>query len=94
MGEAFLNCWEVKDCGREPNGRNISLYGVCRVAIETSLDGIHNGKNGGRCCWVAISVPEHHKANKSGCCSGGIYECFTCNFYKMVHDSSELIVTV
>ena len=83
MVEAFLNCWEVKDCGREPSGKNVSLYGVCRVAIETNLDGIHNGKNGGRCCWAAI--PEHHnKIKKSVCCSGVIYECITCDFYKMV----------
>ncbi|WLE96133.1 MAG: hypothetical protein QTN59_15780 [Candidatus Electrothrix communis] len=95
MEETFLNCWEVKNCGREPNGRNISLYGVCRVATETNLNGIHNGKNGGRCCWVAIPIPEHHnKANKSGCCSGGLYECIKCNFYKMLHDSKALIVTV
>ena len=88
MDEYTLNCWEVKDCGREPSGRNVSLHGVCPVATETKVDGIHNGKNGGRCCWAVVPV------NNPGYCSAGIIGCLTCDFYNMVRRSTELVVGV
>ena len=88
MDEERLNCWEFKKCGREPNGRNVSVSGVCAVATEVSVDGIHDGKNGGRCCWAVISVS--HDNLGGGSCR--ILECLKCEFYKMVKDSTELIV--
>jgi hypothetical protein len=93
MDEIFLNCWEAKDCGREPNGRNVLLYGICPVTIESSVDGVHKGKNGGRCCW-ALAPTIENKNNKSTICSGGLYECIKCDFYKSVRDSTVLLVTV
>lgn len=50
--ETQLNCWEFKKCGREPSGNKVLTRGLCPVALEIAADGIHNGKNGGRCCWV------------------------------------------
>ncbi|WP_339136909.1 MAG: hypothetical protein WGN25_03155 [Candidatus Electrothrix sp. GW3-4] len=88
-----MNCWEFKDCGREPNGKNIALYGICPVTTESSVDGIHNGKNGGRCCWAIIPYQSTIENNLGFCC-GGLFECIKCDFYKLVKDSTELIITV
>ena len=80
MKEEHLNCWEVKGCGREPGGRNTALLGVCSAAIDERANGIHDGKNGGRCCWVVASVylPE----DTFGCwCEEGFVKCHECNFY-------------
>ncbi|MCI5125617.1 MAG: hypothetical protein D3925_14370 [Candidatus Electrothrix sp. AR5] len=55
MKEKSLKCWELNECGREPGGKNVILYGVCPAAIDETINGIHNGKNGGRCSWVVAS---------------------------------------
>lgn len=46
-----LNCWEIKNCGREPGGRNAGYPGVCPAAADISSDGINGGRNAGRICW-------------------------------------------
>ena len=46
------NCWEVKKCGREPNGAKVKELGVCPVTVEIKLDAVHGGSHAGRCCWV------------------------------------------
>ncbi|MDU9050552.1 MAG: hypothetical protein Q3M30_17025 [Candidatus Electrothrix sp. Rat3] len=93
MEENTVNCWEFKKCGREVNGENVLLYGLCSAAIDSSLDGIHGGKNGGRCCWVVKSV--YNKDKKFGCrCTVDYIECHKCNFYELVKEETELIVTV
>ena len=51
-----LNCWQVKNCGREPNGLKSHELGVCPTAEEPRLDGAHGGKNGGRACWVVAAT--------------------------------------
>jgi hypothetical protein len=47
-----LNCWEFKECGREPGGSRSKDLGVCPAASDTSSDGKNNGENGGRLCWA------------------------------------------
>ena len=47
-----LNCWEFKQCGREPEGLKIGEFGVCPATTETRLHGTHGGVNSGRACWV------------------------------------------
>jgi hypothetical protein len=46
-----LNCWEIKKCGRGPNGKHTGALGVCPVATDTLSNGINGGKNAGRICW-------------------------------------------
>jgi hypothetical protein len=47
---AKLNCWEVKRCGREPEGKRIDL-GVCPASREIRFNGMHGGaKPGGVGC--------------------------------------------
>ena len=68
------NCWEVKQCDTPSN---------CIAFNEKLLDGIHGGKNAGRCCWVVAGT----------LCSGGkpsgkyaqkFDACEKCDFYHLV----------
>jgi len=77
-----LNCWEYKKCGREVGGAKEGELGVCSATNEDKLDGIHTGKNAGRCCWVVAGT----------LCDGefqGMFtdkekSCIECDFYKRV----------
>ncbi|MCW5205715.1 hypothetical protein VU08_02120 [Desulfobulbus sp. F5] len=79
-----LNCWEFKECGREPGGRNAALFGICPAAVVQQADGIHDGKNGGRCCWfVTVSFS---KGKPQGGCSENSGCCWSCKFYNLVRN--------
>ncbi|RWX48681.1 hypothetical protein VT98_11214 [Candidatus Electrothrix communis] len=91
MDEKFLNCWEAKDCGREPNGKNVDQDGVCPVSVASSLDGIHNGKNGGRCCWTFASSESKYDNIILNCLEKS-QGCNNCDFYKSVRDTTVLLV--
>lgn len=76
------NCWEYKNCGREPGGKNVEGKGICPAAIQTKVDEIHGGKNAGRCCWAIAGT----------FCDGEIQadirekqdNCLKCSFYQSV----------
>lgn len=93
MERKKMNCWEFKKCGRESGGGNVTPYGVCPAAIDERADGIHGGKNGGRCCWVVASRYNGVEGTY-GCFAGGLHECYECDFYNIVKDTSELIFTL
>jgi len=90
MEDESVNCWEFKKCGREPGGKNAAVDGVCPAAIESRANGIHQGKNGGRCCWVVVD--SHCKIKRIGEISEKFFECRNCDFYAVVKQSSELLV--
>jgi hypothetical protein len=92
MEEKKLNCWEFKGCGREPGGEKVSLYGICTAAIDEGADGIHNGKNGGRCCWVVATTDSAE--GTLGCYFGEFIKCRECDFYKIVKADTELLFKV
>ncbi len=46
------NCWEYMKCGRQIDGDKVAEFGICPAASDTSYDGIHSGKCGGRICWA------------------------------------------
>lgn len=79
-----LNCWEVKNCGREPGGKNVDGLGTCPAAVEEKANGINYGKNGGRACWALAGT----------LCDGTvqatfakkIINCIQCSFYQQVLD--------
>jgi hypothetical protein len=50
------NCWEIKKCGREPNGAKHQELGVCPATVDSSYDGANNGKNAGRICWAVAGT--------------------------------------
>ena len=76
------NCWEYKKCGREPKGVKVHDLGVCPATIEERLDGTHEGKNGGRACWVVAG----------SMCGGQVQgtfakkygDCVICDFFQLV----------
>lgn len=78
-----LNCWEYRNCGREPGGPLASLQGTCPAATEAAFDRVHHGKNAGRACWVAAGTfcakpPAGVMVGKK------IANCSLCPFYKRV----------
>ena len=46
------NCWEMKNCGRQPGGEKTGDLGICPAASDSTVDGVNNGNNGGRICWA------------------------------------------
>ncbi|MDP2167258.1 MAG: hypothetical protein Q8J64_02870 [Thermodesulfovibrionales bacterium] len=74
------NCWQFKDCGREPGGR-YSNDGICPASVENRLHGSHGGQNAGRACWV---VPKTPCSENSQNFELKYRECSRCNFYKKV----------
>ncbi len=77
-----LNCWEYKHCGCEQGGVNVPRCGVCPAFLEGRMDQVHNGNNGGRCCWIIPGT----------LCGGQMQDnfakkykdCERCDFYKKV----------
>ncbi|MCI5123627.1 MAG: hypothetical protein D3925_03915 [Candidatus Electrothrix sp. AR5] len=82
-----LNCWEYKKCGREPGGKNVSELGVCPVTVANKGKGIHQGKNGGRCCWVVAG--SLCKGELQGTFAKKHKDCHKCDFYKMVKEEEQ-----
>uniref|UniRef100_A0A7C2I1V5 Uncharacterized protein n=1 Tax=Ammonifex degensii TaxID=42838 RepID=A0A7C2I1V5_9THEO len=76
------NCWEYKKCGREPGGEKVRELGICPAATEKRLDGIHGGKNAGRCCWVVAGTL--CKGEVQGSFAKKFGNCQVCDFYELV----------
>lgn len=76
------NCWDHKNCGRQPGGAKVSELGVCPAATDASFNSINSGKNGGRICWAVAGT----------FCGGKVQgefaqkrlSCMTCEFYTAV----------
>lgn len=41
-----MNCWQVKECGREVGGAKADELGVCPGATESRMQGINGGDVG------------------------------------------------
>lgn len=77
-----MNCWEFHMCGREPGGIHVSELGVCPAAVETSLDGFNQGKNGGRACWsISGTLCDGEVQGKF---SDKLEACKKCSFFELV----------
>ncbi len=61
-----LNCWEFMKCGYEDD---------CRAWFARKFDGVHEGINGGRVCWLVKGNTCGFKVNDS---------CDQCKFYRAV----------
>jgi hypothetical protein len=77
-----MNCWEFKNCGRQPGGSNVDELGVCPAAADTSSDGKNDGKNAGRCCWRIAGTFCDGKVQ--GTWASKIENCANCDFFKKV----------
>jgi hypothetical protein len=43
-----INCWEYKQCSREPEDIYAFEFEICPASVEVSLNETHGDKNGGR----------------------------------------------
>ena len=91
------NCWEFKNCGREPGGKKALELGVCPAATERRVDGTNGGLNGGRACWALAGTLCGGKVQ--GSFAAKVVNCMKCDFYQIVgeeqgiaHESSKDIL--
>ena len=82
MPASKRNCWEVKQCGREPGGRHVDELGACPAAIEPTLHGAHGGTNAGRACWVVAGTLCDGEV--AGTFAHKYRTCLYCRFYEQV----------
>ena len=83
-----MNCWEFKKCERQPGGRLSGEMGICPASINETLNGIHDGKNAGRGCWVVAGT----------FCGGAVqgteaqkqHNCWKCDFFQLVKKEETL----
>ena len=76
-----LNCWEVKQCGREQGGKRGDL-GVCPASAEKRLHGVHGGVNAGRACWIVAGTL--CRGNVQGTFARKYDTCEQCDFFNLV----------
>ncbi len=81
---SIKNCWELKMCGREPNGKNVSEFGVCPAAKETSCTGVNNGTSAGRICWAIAGTFCGGKVQ--GDFAQKSVSCMSCDVFKKIKD--------
>ena len=79
---AKMNCWEFKNCGRQPQGPKADEMGLCPASTDTRLDGIHDGVNSGRACWVISGTLCNGEEQGTFAIKEG--NCTHCDFYKVV----------
>ena len=82
MSQRKRNCWEARKCGREPGGTNAQEQGVCPAASDGSCDGINDGRNAGRLCWVVAGTLCEGRIQ--GTYAERISTCRDCSFFREV----------
>ena len=81
------NCWEHKNCGRQPGGHKAKELGVCPVTTHQVLHGAHSGTNGGRACWVVAGSLCGGKVQ--GTYAEKLSSCWRCDFMNLVKKEEE-----
>ena len=76
------NCWDAKKCGRTKGGNREKDLGICPVATEKRLDGVHGGENAGRACWVVAGTLCGEKVQGTFAAKYG--QCEKCDFHQVV----------
>ncbi|MBI4689933.1 MAG: hypothetical protein HY754_06665 [Nitrospirae bacterium] len=91
---AKLNCWEFKKCGREPGGNKVSELGVCPASTNGTLNGVHEGKNAGRACWVIAGTMCNGEVQ--GIFAKKYNDCRICDFYQKVkeEEDTDFLITI
>jgi len=82
MNHRKLNCWEFLHCGREPGGAREEELGACPAADEPACDGLNNGVDAGRICWVIPGT--HCRPHLYDPARHPIEECAQCAFFRRV----------
>ncbi|UCH80419.1 MAG: PilZ domain-containing protein [Nitrospiraceae bacterium] len=78
------NCWEFKECGREPGGYEVDKFGICSASTLIEADGLNHGINGGRICWAVAGTFLNGKV--TGKYASDKFSCINCDFFKLVSD--------
>jgi len=79
--ERRLNCWEYKKCGYGPKGHKYNHL-TCPTVTESRLDGVHNGFQAGRACWVIAGT--YCNGSVQGKFAQKYNTCMHCDFYQKV----------
>ena len=79
---ARQNCWEFKNCGREPEGLKVGELGICPASNSGIYDGLNGGKYAGRLCWMAAGTFCSEKVQATS--AEKLYSCQECDFFKKV----------
>ena len=79
--ERRLNCWEYKKCGYGPNVKK-SGHMICPTVSEGRLNGVHNGAQAGRACWVIAGT--FCNGDVQGKFAQKYGTCMNCDFYQKV----------
>ena len=74
MDNGKLNCWDFGGC---------KIKSQCPVFIESGTDNVHEGKNGGRCCWMILKSLCNGKEQST--IKDKYRNCSKCEFFLMVH---------
>ncbi len=82
-----LNCWEYKNCGRQPGGHRANELGICPVTTFQDLGGVHGGRNAGRACWVVAGSLCGGKIQ--GTYAQKLHNCWRCDFMNRVKKEEE-----
>ncbi len=85
---AKQNCWEFKQCGREPGGAKVGELGICPATTDASYDGLNGGKNAGRICWAATGTFCAGKVQ--GTFAEKQVSCQICDLFKKVKEEEGL----
>jgi methyl-accepting chemotaxis protein len=76
------NCWEYKQCKREPGGAKAAELGVCPAATDLAHEGVNQGQKAGRYCWKVTGTL--CGGNVQGSFANKLSSCMACDFFKMV----------
>jgi len=79
-----MNCWEFKQCGREIGGNKVGELGTCPAAEDRRLDGVHDGTNSGRGCWMVAGT--YCDGEVQGTFAQKMKRCMECAFYDHVRE--------
>ncbi|MFP4055522.1 MAG: ATP-binding protein [Candidatus Brocadiia bacterium] len=82
MASHKLNCWEERDCGRQPAGPRAHELGPCPAATDTTCDGMNGGRNAGRLCWAVTGTL--CSGTVDGTFEDKIRRCEACRFFRRV----------
>ncbi len=87
MSSKRINCWEYMKCGRSPENQKRTQCKKCPATMETSFNGMNEGLNAGRSCWLVAGT--FCDGETSGTFAEKIKTCKDCEFYKDVHTNAD-----
>ncbi len=82
------NCWDIKNCGREPGGAKTGDLGICPASSDSTVDEVNSGKNGGRICWAIAGTFCGGKVQ--GDFAQKSVSCMSCEVFKQIKSEEGL----